>query len=99
MSSRAERSILSPSMKLSSPPQHQLVEVSAFVGGVVGHGSAAALAVRAFEAGGRILAIERDLGGVRTVAHNKSAPGPRFIGCIAERRTRTMAECDIPEIE
>ena len=69
------------------------------MGGVVGHGSPAALIVRAFEAGCRILALERDMGGVRSVAHDHRALGPCVIGRIAEHRTRAAAEHDIPEIE
>ena len=72
---------------------------SVSVGGVAGHRGAAALIVRAFESGRRILAIERDMGGVRSVAHAQRAPGPLAIGRIANRRTRTVAERDIPEIE
>jgi len=67
--------------------------------GVVGHGGAAALIVRAFEAGCRILALKRGMGGVRSVAHAQRAPGPRVIGRIAEHRTRAAAERDISEIE
>ena len=57
---------------------------------MVGHGSAASLIVRAFEAGCRILALERDMGGVRSVAQGtdfKSVP----------TYTRTAAKHDIPE--
>jgi len=67
--------------------------------GVVGHGGAAALIVCAFEAGCRILTIERNLGDVRSVAHDQRAPDPRVIGRIAEHRTRAAAERDISEIE
>jgi len=58
----------------------------------MGRGAAAALIVRAFEAGCRILAIERDMGGVRSVAHTQRAPGPCVIGRIAERRTQTTSD-------